>query len=208
MTLGRLPAADGRRTAPAASRNTAPLIDALRLRLPKTGQVLEIASGTGQHVAAFAAAFPHLAWQPSDIDPENHDSISAWIDHAGLGNVAAPLTLDVSAPWPVASGRAQAVLTINLLHLIPLAYVDAFFEGAAKALSSEGCLIIYGPFLRGSSYASDGDRAFDASLRAHNPDIGYKSVDAVTDMAKEAGFIFVAVDQMPVNNLLLTFAAP
>lgn len=201
-------AADGRRTAPAALRNSGPLIEALRARLPAQGRVLEVASGTGQHAAAFAAAFPALDWMPSDVDPGQRDSIAAWRRESGLQNLAEPLAIDVAAAWPVERGFVQAVLTINLLHLVPKPFVSRLFEEARGALSDGGRMIVYGPFLRGSSYASDGDRAFDASLRARDPAIGYKSVEAVSDTALAAGLAPVASDAMPANNLLLTFAAP
>lgn len=201
-------APDGRRTAPAALRNTSPMIEALRTRLPKQGRVLEVASGTGQHAAAFAAAFPALSWMPSDIDPGQRDSIAAWRRDSDLKNLAEPLAIDVAAPWPIAHGYVQAVLTINLLHLIPEPFVSRLFEEAHAALSDGGRMIVYGPFLRGSSYASEGDRAFDASLRARDPAIGYKSFDAVSEVARAAGLTPVATDAMPANNLLITFTAP
>lgn len=200
-------ASDGRRTAPAALRNCEPLIEALKGRLPADGHVLEIASGTGQHAAAFAAAFPALNWIPSDVDPNQRNSITAWRRESGLENLAEPLAIDVAAPWPVTPGSVQAVLTINLLHLIPEPFVTRLFEEAHAALTDGGKMIVYGPFLRGTSYASDGDRSFDASLRARDPAIGYKSVDAVTVVAQASGFTLAATDTMPANNLLLTFEA-
>ncbi|MET1414417.1 DUF938 domain-containing protein [Roseibium sp. HPY-6] len=199
-------AADGRRTAPAALRNVGPLIEALRVRLPSKGRVLEVASGTGQHAAAFAQAFPELSWSPSDVDPGQRESIVAWQRESGLKNLAEPLAIDVSAPWPVARGFAEAVLTINLLHLVPKPFVSRLFEEAHGALSEGGRMIVYGPFLRGAAYASEGDRAFDTSLRSRDPAIGYKSLEAVSDMAIAAGFAPIAVDAMPANNLLLTFS--
>ncbi|WP_421983253.1 DUF938 domain-containing protein [Roseibium sp.] len=201
-------AADGRRTAPAALRNSGPLIEALRQRLPSEGRVLEVASGTGQHAAAFSEAFPELDWVPSDVDPGQRESIAAWRRSSGLKNLAEPLAIDISASWPVGQGFAQAVLTVNLLHLVPATFVSRFFEEARSALRGGGRVIVYGPFLRGSSYASDGDRAFDTSLRARDPAIGYKSVEAVSEIAGAAGFSPLANDAMPANNLLLTFNLP
>lgn len=198
---------DGRRTAPAALRNAGPLQAALAQRLPARGRVLEIASGTGQHAAAFAMAFPALQWVPSDIDPAQRDSIRAWRAHCGAPNLAEPLAIDVAAPWPVPPGDADAVVTVNLLHLIPEALVALFFDQARVAVRAGGALCLYGPFLRGSGYASDGDRAFDADLRARDPAIGYKSIDAVVAVADKAGWSLAAQDALPANNLLLSFAA-
>jgi len=199
-------APDGRQTARAALRNTAPLIEALATRLPDKGRVIEVASGTGQHATAFAEAFPNLEWSPSDVDPRQRDSIAAWCLYAGLANLHAPLTLDVAKAWPVADGSAQAVMTINLFHLIPALFVTRFFENAQAALETGGLAIVYGPFRRGDTFVSEGDRDFDAALRARDPAIGYKSVEAVTEMAEQAGLAPVARDDMPANNLLLTFA--
>lgn len=198
-------AEDGRRTAPAALRNTEPLINALRARLPKHGDVLELASGTGQHAAAFAEAFPNLRWTPSDTDQGQRGSIAAWRRKSGLANFAEPLALDIAQPWPVAAGSAQAIVTVNLFHLIPAAALSLIFKQARYALSASGRIIIYGPFLRESGYASDGDREFDASLRNRDPAIGYKSVQAVSQAAGANGFQTTATDEMPANNLLLTF---
>lgn len=197
---------DGRRTAAAALRNTGPLVDTLKSRLPQEGRVLEVASGTGQHAAAFAAAFPGLSWTPSDVDPGQRGSIAAWRKESGLPNLSDPLAIDIAAPWPVARGAFGTVLTINLLHLVPQPFVSRLFSEAHRVLCDAGRLVIYGPFLRGTAYASEGDQAFDASLRARDPAIGYKSAEEVADMAGAAGFSQVAADAMPANNLLLTFA--
>jgi len=198
-------AADGRKTAPAALRNTGPIIEALRQRLPEKGRVLELASGTGQHAAAFAEAFPELEWAPSDVDPGQRESIAAWRRESGLPNLAAPLAIDIAAAWPVEGDSVQAVLAINLLHLIPEPFLAPLFREAGEALGKTGRLIIYGPFLRGAQYASEGDESFDASLRARDPAIGYKSVETVCAAALSAGFARIATDAMPANNLLLTF---
>lgn len=198
---------DGRRTAPAASRNLVPLIEALGVWLPPTGHILEVASGTGQHAAAFAEAFPGLVWTPSDVDPGQRESIAAWQRAARLLNLSKPLAVDVAAPWPVTPGSMQAVLTINLFHLIPNGLVTRFFEEALTTLSDGGRVMVYGPFRRGTRFASEGDQHFDASLRARDPAIGYKSVEEVSEIAETAGFKPVARDDMPANNLLLTFAA-
>lgn len=199
-------APDGRRTAPAALRNTAPLIEALRDRLPPRGRVLEVASGTGQHAAAFAAAFPTLNWLPSDVDPGQRESIAAWRRESGLENLAEPLALDIAQPWPIGEGQVEAVLTINLIHLVPWHFVPRLLDEAVAALSDEGRMLIYGPFLRGDAYASEGDRAFDASLKSRDPEIGYKSVEALSEAAVSAGLTPVATDPMPANNLLLTYS--
>jgi tRNA G46 methylase TrmB len=102
--------ADAARRAPAAERNKEPILGTLRGVLPESGLVVEIASGTGQHVVHFAAALPKLTWQPSDPDPESRRSIEAWIAETELQNVLPPLALNVhDHPWPLA--KADAVVS-------------------------------------------------------------------------------------------------
>src|ERR1041385_1826107 len=67
--------ADGKWSIPAAERNKGPILDVLARVLPERGVVLEVASGTGQHVIHFAKALSDLTWQPSDPDSELRESI-------------------------------------------------------------------------------------------------------------------------------------
>ena len=99
---------DERQTAPAAERNKEPILAVLRCVLPESGLVLEIASGSGQHVVHFGGALPGLTWQPSDPDPQMRSSFAAWVAHAGPPNIRPPLDLDVcSEAWT--GERANAV---------------------------------------------------------------------------------------------------
>ncbi|MCA3861050.1 MAG: DUF938 domain-containing protein, partial [Burkholderia sp.] len=140
MTGGK-PSPDpaARLLAPAAERNREPILDVLRRVLPASGNVLEIASGTGQHVVHFAQALPELRWQASDPDEQARHSIAAWIAHAGLANVAGPLAFDVrDASWPVAA--LDAIVCINMIHISPWACTEALFAGAARLLRPGGVL--------------------------------------------------------------------
>jgi len=123
--------ADGRWVAPAAERNKGPILEVLQRVLPPRGLVLEIGSGTGQHVVHFAKALPQLSWQPSDPDPENRRSIALWSRFEELGNVNPPLALDAREwPWPV--DTADAIVCINVVHVSPWAATLALFEGGAE----------------------------------------------------------------------------
>ena len=77
----------GRLASPSADRNKGFIAEVLSQVLPQSGLVLEIASGTGQHVVHFARAMPHLTWQPSERDSDCLRSISGWIDLEALPNV-------------------------------------------------------------------------------------------------------------------------
>lgn len=184
-------------TAPAAERNKEPILGVLRRVLPRSGLVLEIASGTGQHVAHFAKALPGLEWQPSDPDPESRASVRTWTEE--LANVRAPLDLDVRRPWPVE--RAQAVISINMIHIAPWAAAEALIAGAAEVLGSDGVLFLYGPFRRFGRHTAPSNAAFDRSLRASDPQWGVRDLEAVVGLAGAAGFALEEVVEMPANNL-------
>ncbi|OYX00783.1 MAG: hypothetical protein B7Z14_08085 [Bosea sp. 32-68-6] len=88
--------ADRRLHAPAVARNRDAIRDTLRPRLPLSGLILEIASGSGEHIVHFAEALPALRFQPSDPSPEALASIAAWTAQAGATNVLPPLRLDAA----------------------------------------------------------------------------------------------------------------
>lgn len=193
---------DGRRVAPSAERNAAPILAQL-LAEGLAGRLLELASGTGQHAAQFAAALPALDWQPSDVEPANLGSIEAWRAHAALPNLRAPVLLDAARPgWGAAWQGQDAILAVNILHLIPEASAATLLAEATRALAPGGRLMLYGPFLRDGKPTSEGDAAFDASLRAQNPAIGYKDLAWVTGLLGGTG-PGVRVVEMPANNLML-----
>lgn len=193
---------DGRRHAPSAARNAAPILATLQAELPAHGRLLEIAAGTGQHAAQFSAALPQIDWQPTDVNPDNLASITAWATTAGP-NLRAPAILDATRPgWPADWPDRDAILIVNLLHLIPAPAVETLLDEAARALSASGVLLIYGPFLRDGLATSDGDAAFHASLQAQDPAIGYKDLDWLTARLA-AHRLTTTVQPMPANNLML-----
>jgi len=188
------------RFAASAERNKDPILAVLRRVLPARGLVLEIASGTGQHVAHFARALPGLEWQPSDPDPESAESVRAWAGE--IANVRAPIAIDVSRlPWPVE--QADAVLCVNMLHVAPWPATGALVAGASQALGPGGVLVVYGPFRRGGRHTAPSNAAFDASLRARDPAWGVRDLEALAQIAKAAGFALEEVVEMPANNLSL-----
>lgn len=189
-----------RRHAPATERNRAPILEVLRRALPDTGTVLEVASGTGQHAVAFAAALPGLVWQPSDPDPELRASIAAWVGGGGLANLRAPLALDATAPdWPVE--RADAVVCINMIHIAPWPAALGLLDGAARLLPAGGPLVLYGPFRRGGAHTAPSNAAFDDDLRRRNPDWGVRDLETVAGAAAARGLSLAEVAEMPANNL-------
>jgi hypothetical protein len=192
---------DARRFATATQRNREPILTVLREELPASGLVLEVASGTGEHALAFAAALPGLVWQPSDPSPEACASIAAWRE-GGPANLLTPLALDAASPyWPV--DRADAVLCINMVHISPWAATEGLMRGAGKVLPAKAPLIVYGPFRRAGRPLEPSNAAFDADLRARDPAWGLRAVEDVADCAAANGLKLARVAEMPANNLTL-----
>ncbi|CUH54038.1 DUF938 domain-containing protein [Shimia marina] len=196
----------GKLFAPSAARNVTPLIDALAPLLPASGQVVEIASGTGQHIVAYAKAFPALIWQPTEIDASRRASIQAYVGETNLANLRPPQALDATAPgWSQDVSAPDVILLANLLHLISSKEAEVLISEAAKALSSGGHLLMYGPFKRNGQLVSEGDQRFDADLRNQDPEIGYKSDVDLADFAATRALLLAQTIEMPANNLLIKF---
>lgn len=199
-----------RRYSSSAARNAAPIIEVLALRLPETGRVLELASGPGQHIATFAERFPGLQWLPSDVDPSALASIEVWRHDVPAGNVAAPLTLDLTdAAWSGrVGGTLDAAIAINVCHISPWAASVGLLTGAGRILASGGALFIYGPFMRDGTHTAHSNAAFDTTLRGQNPAWGVRSVEDLNDCAATVGLAAAHWHDMPSNNAVLEFRRP
>jgi hypothetical protein len=191
-------------TAPAVARNRDPILAVLREVLPAAGTVLEIASGTGEHAVHFAAALPHLVWQPTDPDAQARGSIAAHAAATGLANLLAPLELDASAPvWPVT--RADALVSINMIHISPWRATQGLMAGAARVLPAGAPLYLYGPYRQHGRHTAPSNAAFDESLRARDPEWGVRDLDEVVALAAEHGLALQRSVAMPANNLSVIF---
>jgi hypothetical protein len=195
-------ASGARRSAPAVLRNREPIAEVLSEWLPPLGLVLEIASGTGEHVVYFAERFPALDWQPSDIHPDALSSIEAWRRSSGLLNVLAPLVIDAASnDWPLEA--ADAVLSINMVHISPWKSAVGLLDGAARLLSPGAPLIMYGPWLKDGIPTVPSNLDFDADLRRRDPEWGLRRVEEFESAAVERGLRLEATRAMPANNLML-----
>ncbi|MCX4174475.1 MULTISPECIES: DUF938 domain-containing protein [Paraburkholderia] len=199
-----------RQHSPSAERNREPILAVLRDVLPPTGRVLEIASGTGQHAVFFAGALPGLDWQPSDLDADARASIAAWVAHAGLANVRAPLALDVHQPeWGAQTldklDQFDAVVCINMIHISPWSATEALFAGASRRLVDGGVLYLYGPYKRGGAQTSPSNDAFDQQLRSRDPAWGVRDMEAVVALGASVGLVCDEPIAMPANNFSLVF---
>ncbi len=192
------------RHAPSAESNRDPILGVLRGLLPTRGTVLEIASGTGQHIAYFAPHLPDLVWQPSEPDRAMHASIVAWSKASGAGNIREPLAIDTrAADWGIA--RADAMININMIHITPWSVCQAMLAGAGRILAPDGPLYLYGPFMQGGRHTAPSNAAFDRGLRASDASWGVRDLDAVIECARASGLEFERIVEMPANNLSVIF---
>jgi cyclopropane fatty-acyl-phospholipid synthase-like methyltransferase len=193
-----------KRHAPATQRNKQFLLDVLRRVLAGRRDVLEIASGTGEHAVFFAAEMPWVHWQPSDADADARASVEAHRAEAALPNLAPVRFIDVTrGDWGVV--RADAIVCINMIHIAPWSAAEGLFRGAARLLPEGAPLVLYGPFRFGGQFTAPSNEAFDASLRERDPAWGVRDLDDVTALAERAGFTRSEVIVMPANNHTLVF---
>ena len=172
--------------------------------LPAQGEVLEVSSGTGQHVVHFAAAMPHIRWRPTERDPEALKSIASWLGQPPPPNVNAPLRLDVhDAIWP--AHDVAAVVCINMIHIAPPSATEALIRGAGKVIAPGGIVFLYGPYRRQGQHTSPSNEAFDAQLKARNSQWGVRNFEDVVDLASAAGLELEQAHDMAANNLAVVF---
>lgn len=195
---------DGCLVSPSAERNKEPIGRVLRTVLPREGLVVEISSGTGQHVAHFAREMPHLTWQPSERAEDLLRSIACWVAKEDLTNVRPALHIDVTEqPWPVP--RAAAVVCINMIHIAPWSAAEALVRGAGDIVVPGGCLFLYGPFRRDGRHTAESNAAFDRQLQSRNSSWGVRNLEDVAQLAAAHGFSAPDVHEMPANNLSVVF---
>jgi SAM-dependent methyltransferase len=196
-----------KQSAPSAQRNRGPILEVLRRVLPPAGTVVEVASGTGEHVTFFAQALPSLTFQPSDIDAAARASVDAWRD--GIANVMPPLPLDANDArddaWPFDDASIDAIVNINMIHISPWSATLGLVRHASRVLKSGAPLVMYGPYLQNDVVTAPSNIAFDDSLRARNPAWGVRKLEDVASAAKDVGIVLDEVVNMPANNLCVVF---
>ena len=211
---GRPVEPDGRLDAAAFHRNHQPIWAVLQKFLTgKSGDVVELGSGTGQHVVHFAKHTPGIIWWPSDLNENHLKSIEAWRAYSALPNIRPPLRIDLTDPdWCPqmhdGSGPAEllAVFCANVIHIAPWRVAEGLFAGAARYLRSDGRLFLYGPFKRGGRHTALSNAVFDTSLREQNPEWGVRDIADLEKLAEAGGLALIETTEMPANNMILAFA--
>ena len=181
-----------------AERNAAPILEILKREFRDSSQVLEIGSGTGQHAVAFARKLRHLYWQTSDMDA-NHAGISAWVAHAGIENLGAPVSLDVRTAQ-VDENAYDAAFSSNTAHIMSIDAVEKMFTLLGRALRDGGVFCLYGPFQRNGAFNTQSNADFDASLRQRDPAMGIRDIERLDEFAYAAGMRRQRMYAVPSNN--------
>ena len=92
-----------------------------------------------------------------------------------------------------------------MIHISPWTAAQGLMAGAAKLFTAGGVLYLYGPFKENGVHTAPSNAAFDASLRARDPDWGVRDTGDVRELADRHGFDFIERVAMPANNLSLVF---
>lgn len=190
---------------PATGRNREVIAEVLGRFLEPTLplRLLEIASGSGQHVAFLSERYPLWSFQPTDIEAAHLESVEAYRREQSSSNFASPVRLDVSQrPWAL-SDQMDAILAINLIHISPWACTEALFAEGREHLKPGGAIYLYGAFLRTDVDTAPSNIAFDQGLRQRNHEWGVRSLEAVNAIAVSNGFYLAQQEEMPANNLSL-----
>lgn len=187
----------------AAENNREAILQQLQRLLADASSVLEVGAGTGQHASSFAAAMPHLQWQPSE-HPKSLDTLRPRCDLATLENLLPPIAVDISqSPW--ASRWPDAVYTANTLHIVSKELVQTLFSVCAAQGSLGSQLIVYGPFNYGEQYTSESNANFDIWLKERDAHSGIRDFEWVDSLATDAGYVLQEDIEMPANNRLLVW---
>jgi hypothetical protein len=188
----------------ACENNKHAILSKLSQHFSELNNVIEIGTGTAQHATFFAQHLPQLNWQTTDL-AINHQGINAWLNEANLTNLNAPITLDLNVPWPAFEHTFDGLFTANTLHIIAWPLVVKFFAGIADSIAKKGAVCIYGPFNYQGKYTSASNAEFDLWLKERDPLSGIRDIEAIEELAINAGLTLQTDYAMPANNRLLVF---
>ncbi|MDJ0730149.1 MAG: DUF938 domain-containing protein [Crocosphaera sp.] len=194
--------------APATQRNREPILEVLLRVVPPSGNILELASGTGEHCIFFAPAFSPRQWIPSDPNPIARDSIEAWRQESLIKNIQSPLNINAEKlSWGLEEQQLNitTIVNINMIHISAWTACLGLMEGAKRILPSGGILYLYGPYKQGGKHTAPSNESFDQSLRSQNPEWGVRNLEDVIKVAEDKGLMFQEKVEMPANNLSVIF---
>ncbi len=187
----------------AAENNKDHILAELQKVLRPNDLVLEIASGTGQHVDHFSNAMPDIVWQPSDHDL-NEYGLKTTLAGFSRPNLLKPVIIDINH-WPHMSAKFNAIYSANCIHIIDWPTVKNYIHHSAKSLKQNGKLIFYGPFKYGGAFTTQSNEDFDIFLRSKFSGGGIRDFESLDTLAQDNGLMFESDINMPANNQLLVW---
>ena len=200
---------DARKYAPATERNREPIFSILSKIIAADSNILEIASGTGEHGVFFASRLKSCCWIPSDLDSSSRESIIAWKNISDVNNLELPRSIDVmESNWSqqVENCQINVIVNINMIHISPWLACLGLMSGAGQILPPGGILYLYGPYKRQGEHTATSNASFDLALRDRNPLWGIRDLDEVVEAAAAAHLRLQQVIEMPANNLSVIFS--
>jgi len=195
-----------RRDSPSFHRNIEPITHKLHEVLTNTrARVVEIGSGSGQHVAHFSSEFPHMRFQPTEYDVTALEGINGWSQ--GAENIRPALHLDVTRESWFADtvDPFNVLLCFNVIHISPWIVTTSIFERAEAYMSDECQLLFYGPFKIDGRHTSKSNVEFDTWLKNKDREFGIRDITEIRQVAVQNGFKLKKSHAMPSNNFIQEF---
>ena len=186
----------------AADRNKEVIGDALSEYLAQATTVLEIGSGSGQHAVYLCQRFGHLQWQVTD-QSSYLEGLAAVVEQSGCENIQPPIEMQAGGCAATDNRVYSFVYSANTAHIMGIEEVAATFEIVSHRLSAEGLFALYGPFKENGQHNSEGNIAFDKTLRSEDPKMGIRDIAELENMANATGMKLHSQIAMPSNNRIL-----
>lgn len=201
---------DNRLFFPATKKNGKCIGDVISIIKEKSGSILEIGSGSGEHGVRFQKRFPEIIWQTSDPKLIHRKSISSWIRYEELDKrMPQPLEIDVKiTPWGIPSDLGmslQGIISINMIHIASWNCTKSLFKESGKLLKKGQFLMLYGPFKIDNKYTSQSNFLFDQSLKTQNNIWGIRDLEEVSGEGVKNSFLKENIFEMPANNFSVIF---
>lgn len=188
---------------PSVERNQKPILEVLRSYIQKSGRLLEVGSGTGEHAVFLAKNIPELQWITSDCK-DRHTDIKDLLKREKLPNVHGPEKLKIGVDdFPL--GKFDFVFSANTFHIMSWKEGKSFIKLCGKRLREGSLVFFYGPFNYGGKFSSPSNETFDQWLKDKSDKSGIRNYEDVLKNMEKVGFNLLFDHEMPANNRMLVF---
>lgn len=192
----------------ACERNKAPIFDILNSLAQNKTKFLEVGFGTGQHAWFFSQKLSHLEYFAADQE-NYHPLFNQRVKVLGKPkNLHGPFNIvatETALLHNLKDREFDLVFSANTLHIMHKIQAEIFLKKAPKLISSNGNLLLYGPFNFEGKFTSESNERFHESLRSRQPEMGIRDLEWVQEILENSGMTFVESYKMPANNFILNF---